>query len=37
MGVGTQVINPEFIRPGFFAGWFFIKEEYIGFNPLGVE
>jgi len=35
--VRPQIVDPELIRPGSFAGRLFIKEEHIGLHSLGVE
>ena len=35
--VGTEVVDPEFFRPGGFAGGFAVEEEDVGFDALGVE
>ena len=36
--VGSQVVNPEFLGPGFFVGsGFAVEEEDIRFHALGVE
>ena len=35
--VGTQVVNPQFFRPGSFAGRLAVEEEHVGFDALGIE
>lgn len=37
MFVGAQVVNPEFLCPWFFGGWFAIEEQYVRLNALRVE
>ena len=35
--LGSQIVNPEPFRPGFFSGFFPVEEEDVCLNALGVE
>ncbi len=37
MLVGAEVVDPEVFGPGYFAGFFALEEEDVGFDALGVE
>jgi len=37
VNVGTEIVDPELLGPRGFRGWFFVEEEDVGLDPLGVE
>lgn len=37
MLVGAEIVDPEVLGPGLFAGFLAIEEEDVGFDALGVE
>ena len=37
MLVGAQIVDPEFVCPGFLRCWFAVEEEEVGLNALGVD
>ena len=35
--VGSEIVNPELLRPWRFAGRFLVEEENVGFHALGIK